>query len=54
MQDALIADEKYSGKYVIIEGLDNPSVISSGSDPNKVRGQQSQGTHNVTLSLNLA
>ncbi len=36
MQNVLITDEKYSGKYVIIEGLDNPSVISSGSDPKAV------------------
>lgn len=36
MQNVLITDEKYSGKYVIIKGLEDPSVISSGSDPKAV------------------
>lgn len=36
MHNVLITDEKYSGKYVIIKGLEDPSVISSGSDPKAV------------------
>ena len=33
MKNVLIADEKYSGQYVVIKGLDDPVVISSASDP---------------------
>jgi len=33
MKNVLIADEKYSGKYVVIKGLEDPVVISSSSDP---------------------
>lgn len=33
MENVLIADEKYNGKYVVIKGLSDPVVISSDIDP---------------------
>ncbi len=33
MKNVLFKDEKYSGKYVVIKSMDDPTVISSGKDP---------------------
>lgn len=36
MDNVLIKDEKYSGQYVVVKGLEDPEVIASGDDPQEI------------------
>lgn len=51
MQNVLISDEKYSGKYVIIKSLDDPLIISSGSDPKAVYDEAARKGYKEFLLL---
>jgi len=36
MEQVLIKEKKYSGQYVVIKDLTDPTVIAAGNDPQKI------------------
>ena len=33
MDNVLVRDEKYSGRYVALKNFDDPTIVSDGKDP---------------------
>lgn len=42
MPQTLVKDDRLNGKYIAIASLENPAVISSGTDPKEVYKEAQQ------------